>query len=343
MMRTNILSLLLLLLLLLVAVTGHAADRVIIDARTEAVIRGALTYLSKNQAPNGSMLGVTDKERQYPQAMTAYTLMAFQAAGQLPGEGEFGANVTRAVKYLLDQVADDGLINRGGGGHYMYTHGITTIALAEAYGQATDPAIRKKLASLVKVIVSSQNNEGGWRYRPIASDADVSVTVLQVVALRAAKNGGIDVPQKTIDDAIGYVRSCTATEGGFAYQPGQPAGFARTAAAIYSLQVCGQYDDPLVKSGSKYLFDNYKAGERWFTYGNFYAAPAQYMIGGDTWARWYALLKESLLGAVIEPGDGSAYWDIKLDPGGGTGPVYSTAVYTMILAMPNHYVPLYQR
>ena len=27
----------------------------------------------------------------------------------------------------------------------------------------------------------------------------------------------------------------------------------------------------------------------------------------------------------------------------GVGPVYATAVYTTILAMPYHYIPLYQR
>jgi hypothetical protein len=29
--------------------------------------------------------------------------------------------------------------------------------------------------------------------------------------------------------------------------------------------------------------------------------------------------------------------------GQGVGPVYATAVYTTILAMPYHYIPLYQR
>jgi hypothetical protein len=28
---------------------------------------------------------------------------------------------------------------------------------------------------------------------------------------------------------------------------------------------------------------------------------------------------------------------------GGVGPTYATAVYVMILAMPYHYIPLYQR
>ena len=103
----------------------------------------------------------------------------------------------------------------------MYAHGIATIALAELYGQTRSPAIRGKLDRTIKLIIASQNQQGGWRYRPVVRDADVSVTVLQVVALRAAKNSGIDVPQRTIDNAVKYVKACHhARTGGFSYQPG---------------------------------------------------------------------------------------------------------------------------
>src|SRR5207253_2103693 len=99
---------------------------------------------------------------------------------------------------------------------------------------------------------------------------------------------------------------------------------------IYSLQVCGQYDDPLVAAGSEYLFRNIKAGGEHWTYGSNYASPAQYMIGGDTWKRWYTEMKNVLLASVKRNGDQN-YWE------GSVGPVYSTAAHTTILAMPYHY------
>lgn len=325
---------------------GPAAvrDTVTVDAKTELVIKGALKYLASKQAPNGAF-GVSDQEKQHLIAMTAYTLMAFQAAGHLPGEGEYAKNVSLGMQFLLDSVQPDGMIGNRNDGQYMYSHGIASIALAELYGQTKAAAARPKLEKVIKVIISSQNEEGGWRYRPIAREADISVTVLQVVALRAAKDGGLDVPQKTIDNAVKYVRRCAHPNGGFGYQPGGGPGFARTAAAIYSLQVCGVYDDPLVKKGSDYLLKEYKDGQTEFwTYGNFYAAPAQYMVGGETWVKWYGKLQKTLL-AKVTTDNGLSSWDptkTGLD-GNGVGPVYSTAVFAMILSMPYHYVPLYQR
>jgi hypothetical protein len=248
------------------------------------------------------------------------------------------------MQYLVDAIQSDGAYAPSSDGQYMYGHGIATIALAEMYGQTKSPVIRPKLERAVKLILTCQNSAGGWRYRPFVSDGDISATVLQVVALRAAKNAGLDVPQKTIDKAVAYVRSCYhQASGGFTYQPNNNSpGFARTAAAIYSLQVCGQYDDPKVQTGSAYLFKT-KGGPEWFTYGNFYAAPAQYMIGGDTWPQWYGYVRDLFLKHVQRDGP-LAFWDCKLDQiGGGVGPVYCTAVYTTILAMPYHYIPLYQR
>jgi hypothetical protein len=325
------------------AVAVSEPDPIRVDAKTESVIKGALKFLVSKQQPNGAW-GTQDEELRHQVAMTGYVLMAFQSAGQLPNEGEFGKAVQLGVQFLLDSTAPDGLIGNRNNGQYMYNHGIAAIALGEIYGQTRSPAIRAKLDRVIKVILSSQNPEGGWRYRPVARDADISVTVLQVVALRAAKNGGIDVPQRTIDNAVKYVKSCYHEKsGGFCYQPQREPGFARTAAAIYSLQVCGLYEDPMVKTGSKYLASVAKNNQDWFTYGNFYAAPAQYMVGGETWAKYYASTKDVLLQGVTTRGDVS-WWEPTLDQGRmGVGQVYCTAVYTMILSMPYHYIPLYQR
>ena len=322
------------------ASTRAKTDPVKVDAETEKIIKGSLKYLASKQTATGAW-GAYGEEKQRQLAMTGYVLICYQASGHLPGEGEYGKNVTAGMQYLLDIVGPDGVMGNRSDGQYMYGHGIASIALAELYGQTKNPAMRAKLDRVIKLIISAQNTEGGWRYRPVSYDADISVTVLQVVALRAAKNGGIEVPQKTIDDAVKYVKACfDERTGGFCYQPYRDPGFARTAAAIYSLQVCGLYDDKMVGRGSKYLFDNYREDHEWFAYGNFYAAPAQYMIGGETWSKWYATVKDTLLKTVRTDGD-LVWWEAR--GRGGVGPNWSTAVYATMLAMPYHYIPLYQR
>jgi hypothetical protein len=320
-----------------------AKDAVVVDASTEQIINGALRWLASKQQPNGSWSAAADGRRsEHPVAMTGYVLMAFMAAGNLPEQGEFARSVRAGLDFLLDNLGADGQFRGVDGSKYMYNHGIATIALAELYGETRHPAMRQKLQGAIQLIVTSQSNEGrhrgGWRYQPKPGDADISVTVLQVVALRAAKNGGLDVPQQTIDDAVDYVKRCaTGNSGGFAYQAGGwGPGYARTAAAIYSLQVCGLYADPMVAKGSEFVF-NQKFERRHWTYGSNYAGPAQYMIGGETWQKWYDYMKQVLVPSVARTGDQCSWQDNEV------GPVYATACYASILAMPWHYVPLYQR
>lgn len=344
--RLIILSLLLAVVVWLPAATpGSKAkprprDTVKVSKAHEKYIEGALAYLASKQNRDGSW-GESSEERRHPVAITAYTLIAFQAAGNLPEEGPHGKVVKKGMDYLLNQIGPDGIYGGRASGQYMYAHGIATIALAELYGQTQSPAIRDKLDRAIKLIIASQNSQGGWRYRPVVRDADISVTVLQVVALRAAKNSGIDVPKRTIDNAVKYVKACHhSSSGGFSYQPGSSPGFARTAAAIYSLQVCGLYDDPMVLKGSKYLIANHRTGQEWYVYGSFYAAPAQYMIGGETWENWYKVISSTITKSIRK--EGNFYrWDAS--GRGGVGPIYTTAVYATMLAMPYHYLPLYQR
>lgn len=317
-------------------------DEVVVDGASEQIINGALRWLASQQHANGSWSG-SARRNDHPVAMTGYVLLAFMACGNLPEEGEYAKQVKSGVDFLLDSIGVDGQYRGVDGGRYMYNHGIATIALGEIYGQTKNPAIREKLARAIRLIVTSQSadkgqHRGGWRYQPRPGDADISITVLQVVALRAAKNAGLDVPIKTIDDAVDYVRRCSVKgTGGFSYQAGGGGpGYARTAAAIYSLQVCGHYEDPLVKPGSEYLFAKKSERQHW-AYGSNYAGPAQYMIGGDTWKRWYAVMKQVLIPTVLREGDKCHWADQEI------GPVYATACYTTILAMPWHYIPLYQR
>jgi hypothetical protein len=313
-----------------------------IDAATKSAIQGGLKFLASRQRLNGSW-AIKDGNAGHPVAVTSYVLLAMMAAGNLPDEGEYARNMAAGVQFLLDRVQPDGLFRDVLGASYMYNHGMATIALAELYGESHAPSLRPKLQAAISVILKSQNAAGGWRYAPRPSDADVSVTVMQTVALRAAQEAGISIPQEPIDRAAGYVRSCfVPASGGFAYQArGTEPGYARTAAAIYALQVMGKYDDPMVKAGSAYLVAKYKIRDRFWFYGSYYAAPAQYMIGGDVWRKWYGAMKEMILPGIQRSGD-----MVKWKPGFAetdVNDVLLTAVNVHILAMPNHYLPLYQR
>ena len=215
-----------------------------LDARTEKAIAHGLRYLAKRQRSDGSWGG-----GQYRGAVTALALMAFMLKGHFPDSGEHGEKLSKAVGYLVKQA-------RAGGGYFgqnMYQHALATLALSEAWGMSRRKDVRDTLKKAVDVILRSQNPAGGWRYQPRPVDADLSVTVMQIVALASAKEAGIYVPDKTIERATAYVRRLQHPSGGFGYTGPGAAGFARSAAGVVSLMMCGHHKSKAVRKGLAYL------------------------------------------------------------------------------------------
>ena len=179
--------------------------------------------------------------------VVSFAVLSFMSTGVVPGRGPQGKVVARGIDYVLSNAQLNGLISnpQDTANGPMYEHAMSTLLLAEAWGMYHRPGILDALQRAVDLILSSQNDQGGWRYEPRPADADISVTVMQLVALRAAKDAGIRVPQRSFEAAISYVKSCAMPSGGFLYQPGVGAvGYARTAAGVCSLLACGDFQSP---------------------------------------------------------------------------------------------------
>ena len=197
------------------------------------------------------------------------------------------------------------------------------------------PEIREKLQKAVRLIIDCQNNEGGWRYQPVKQDADISVTICQINALRAARNAGLYVPKETIDAYIRYVKQSQNADGGFRYMlQGGASAFPRSAAGVVALQSAGDHDSKEVRDGVAYLREfimEIKLGNRYshYYYGHYYAAQAMWLRGGDDWAQWYPAIRDELLKRQSLQG----YWvDSVCNE-------YGTAMALIVLQIPNNYLP----
>lgn len=308
-----------------------------------ATARG-LAWLARKQSPDGSF---GDDRWGRSVAITALAAIAFMADGNLPGRGPYGENVERALKHVLENCTESGLIAGDTAAAPMYGHGFAALFLCEVYGMTgggPDAAQAAKLHNAVlraiRLIATTQNDEGGWRYNPIPNDADVSVTICQIMALRSARNAGLDVPKQTIDRAVDYIRRCQNDDGGFKYQltPG-PSAWPRSAAGIASLYYSGVYEDDQINKGIKYLRDNAMPGHvdrssPHYFYGHYYAAQAMYLAGGSNWSDWWTGVRAELLQSQQPDG----FWQ---DP--GVGDVYGTAMALIVLQMPKRYLPIFQK
>jgi prenyltransferase beta subunit len=173
------------------------------------------------------------------------------------------------------------------------------------------------------------------------------------MALRSARNAGLAVPTKVVEECIKYVKACQNADGGFSYfrqsgpQERRPSGFARSAAGVVALYSAGIYTGPEIDRGLHYLMQ-FKPGsggfrrpdgpEAHYYYGQYYAAQAMWTAGGQFWAEWFPAIRDELLTrSRAARGYGGAWTDIT------TSDHYATAMACIILQIPNNYLPILQK
>jgi hypothetical protein len=344
---------------------GSQSRGMVNDAAERAISRG-LDYLASRQGGGGEW-GTGG----YPAnvAITSLAALAMMASGSMPDRGRYGANIRAAVDFVLKQGErpggragafgvqhPDGFLHNAG--HFgqqgpMYSHGFGTLLLGEVSGMVADANLDKRvrtgLNKAVQVIIHAQNHEGGWRYNPQPIDADISVTVCQMMALRSAKNAGAFVPASVARRCTEYVKRCWSKGGGtgsYVYQasnpgfafPGQGGNFARTAAGVAALYSAAYYEGPEVDTGLNYLVQQRPVrvggqADMHYFYGHYYAVQAMWTKGGDYWSSWYPKIRDELVRFQIN--DGS--WSDLLCTH------YGTAMACIILQVPNNYLPILQK
>ncbi len=333
------------------ALPDGSASKGMVPTQAETAIDNGLRYLADRR--NGRSFGTRHYSGNV--AVTSLAGLAFMSAGHTPERGKYGRVVTEALRFVLSHSQRGGpfpgyLNNPQRAPHGpMYGHGFATLFLGEAQGTVHDLDLRedlaRKLRLALQVIVKSQNAEGGWRYHPTSHDADLSVTVCQIMALRSGRNAGFAVPKATVDRCIRYVKRCQhPIQGYFNYMPrggGPQDAFARTGAGLAALYSAGVYEGEEITKGLEFLLHRCKpTGHVFFPrpdmqyfYGHYYAAQAMWTAGGHWWTEWFPAVRDELLSR--QNGDGS--WDDAIDTH------YATAMACIILQIPNNYLPILQK
>jgi hypothetical protein len=302
------------------------------------VLLGQASSIEEQRAQHHGHLGVS-----------ALCGMAFLAGGHLPDRGPHAEIVRRTHDYVISCGLENGFLTDSG--TRMYSHAFGTLFLAEVYGMAATERAKVALERAINLIVDCQNEYGGWRYNPFDREIDLSVTVCQVQALRAARNIGIRVPTQTIDQAIAYVQRSRVEAGrskGLFYYKIHGRGaydkereYAINAAALTALSSAGIHEDRISGPVLDFLDEEYGGiadyyrTHFYFWYGNYYAAQAFYQHGGSRCRRFFARLSTDLLQS--QEADGR--WQNRTGP----GDEFATAVACILLQMPKQYLPIFQR
>jgi len=346
-------------------------------ASEEAVERG-LQWLAAHQLADGSWRfqleqcpacqGACRNSGAYASttAATGLALLCFLGAGQTHLDGRYQETVADGVYYLQQQMV---VTSSGGdlrdhqrfrgapalpGGaplqaaslrfDTMYSHGIATLALTEAYAMTRDPGLQDPAQKAIDFIVNAQYGDGGWRYVPSPESpgpGDMTVSGWQIAALKSGLLAGLDVPYD-IWERISAFLDTLQEDGGASYRyvRGEKTTAATNAIGLLCRMIAGWPRDarPLARGLAQ------AAGERpdeSNMYCNFYASQVLHHAGGDLWKRWNERMREYLVETQAAEGHEAGSWYFAEPHSATGGRLYVTAMAIMTLEVYYRYLPLY--
>lgn len=301
-----------------------------VPAEVDEMYRRGLDFLLAAQLPDGNW---SNSGGQTGPAIDGLAVLAILARGEDFESGPAGAAVRRGLGAILAaQDEQTGFL-----GPTMYHHGFATLALAEAYGMIDDPRIGPALQRAVRLILRAQgvNPAGGWRYAPGATDADTTVSGSQLMALLAARNAGIAVPEIAIRRGLDFLASCQSPDGGIGYTGPQSGNTVRTAIAVACAAIARTGRSPLAVRGAEFLAARGGADVSMggHFYDSYYLAQALFHADMDQWQAWNARQIRRLADMQFAGG----YWQER------HGVTLATSFGLLSLALNYRYLPVYER
>ena len=344
---------------------GAAARQRLVEQRggsvaSEAAVARGLEWLARHQMKDGGWNfdhrhGDCQSRCSQPGNMhaarhgaTALVLLPFLGAGQTHKEGKYRRVVQQGLDFLSAHVRrqrNHGSWLEPGGS--MYSHGLATIALCEAYAMTDDRRLHQPAQIGLNFIVAAQDPAGGgWRYRP-GEPGDTSVVGWQLMALKSGHMAYLHVPANVVAGVDSFLNTVQTGDGaGFGYVA-PPANVTNAQGTTAVGLLCRMYlgwkrEHPSISRGVEHL-SGWGPSQTNFYY-NYYATQVMHHFGGEAGEAWNAVMRDQLVDAQVLEGHERGSWFAQGGDHGETagGRLYFTALGVMTLEVYYRHLPLYQ-
>lgn len=276
-------------------------------------------------------------------APTGLALLCFLGAGYTQHEGPYQQVVADGLYYLTNQMilTSFGGDLRGSAMGTMYSHGIATLALTEAYAMTRDANLADPAQKAIDFIVHAQHENGGWRYAP-GEPGDTTVSGWQIAALKSALLARLEVPYEVWHKISAFLDSVQLQRGAaYGYKGPTQSSTTTNAIGLFGRMILGwpRNHRPLLRGMAKIGEQKPRESHIYF---NYYAAQILHHFGGPIWQRWNVRTREYLVKNQATQGHERGSWYFQEQHSSRGGRLYTTTMAIMTLEVYYRYMPLYQ-
>ena len=183
----------------------------------------------------------------------------------------------------------------------MYSHGIATLAITEAYAMTRDRALRQPAEDAIKFIIEAQYDDGGWRYNPAWENqgpGDMTVTGWQLMALKSALLAGHRRAVRGVDAGQRVHRRRCEQDGGATLpvhrrRARHDGDDGRSGLLCRMIGGWPRETRPLQQGDvAAWATSCPRSNNMYF---NYYASQVLHHVGGPRWEKWNPKMREYLV------------------------------------------------
>ena len=346
------------------------------DARIDEAVELGLVFLARHQSPHGNWSlhhfasGKPYQDRQSQAALhadsaaTGLALLAFLGAGYHHQNEKYNRIVQAGVQSLLQGQQENGNLfvpedETSNQSVALYSHGIASIALCEAYGMSLDSELREPVQRALDFVVATQHpRRGGWRYQPRIG-SDTSVTGWMMMALKSGQMAHLVVPAEAWAGLEHFMGTASASDRPylFRYNPYAPETSTQrhgrfptdpmtSVGLLIRIYTGSRRDDKEMILGAEYLAENLPSIQNRDTYYWYYATQIMFHMGGKYWEMWKDHLFPMLADSQITEGPLAGSWDphrpIRDKWARHGGRLYVTTMNLLSLEVAYRHLPIYE-
>ncbi len=312
------------------------------------LINQGVKRLIETQEPDGAWTyqGVVGKPPGYRVGGTAFVCMALMTAPFASKDSK--KSIDRGLEFIARGLAEDGMAATFDGTYD--TRGWGHIYALELYARRK---MKKEAAAMIDALARTEIEQGGWNYargrKPFPPSSFMTASAL--LALRAAKDAGNDVPQAMVDRALAVLKASRAKEAAYAYSVRDktpmdlpPGSIARGPQVEVALARWGQAGPETMRASVEMFFQHWDELEKrrkktgthagkygiapyYFYYGHLYVAQA-IELSPEALRPDY---RRKLLDLLVKTRDGDGTWNDRVFE---VSRAYGTAMSILALQAP---------
>jgi len=302
-------------------------------ARESKAVKQALVWLAGFQEPDGSWdAKKSGGHKDYTLGLTGLAVLALLSGDEKPLEGAHAASISRGLEYIVAQQQPDGRFGPLVAGA-MYNHGISTVALLEAYGLNRDETLKRPIDRALGYIYAQQKDSGGWGYRKGRSPANTSISIWQLHALTLACAVGWGEAGEKAGLGMDWLRGVIDEKGKVGYKEAGdfPYGTEALTAMGASCLFTGGTEAAVIELGPGLKHVASTQGDEIDFYRWYFLTYALHAVEEIRSGTLEARLQSALADQQVKSGPEAGSWAPTDQWGSAGGRVYSTSLAVLSL------------